>query len=171
MTSSTDLNGKTTNYTWYTPEDVGSIKPSQQNGQYVEEADIGYTPSGCGSGCQFGFLTPPQTQGYYQIVYNADGTKDIYDPQVIKRHLVFNSGGYLTSETLNYGSTPSEPTTYARDPTSNFVTQKTDALGRETKYGYDFSTTKVGDLLSVTGNATGTPFTTTFAYTPTFHVL
>ena len=45
MTSSTDLNGKTTNYTWYTPEDVGSIKPSQQNGQYVEEADIGYTPS------------------------------------------------------------------------------------------------------------------------------
>jgi len=171
MTSSTDLNGKTTNYTWYTPEDVGSIKPSQQNGQFIEEADIGYTPSGCGSGCKFGFLTPPQNQGYYQIVYNADGTKDIYDPQVIKRHLVFNSGGYLTSETLNYGSTPSEPTTYVRDPTSNFVTQKTDALGRETKYGYDFSTTKVGDLLSVTRNATGTPFTTTFAYTPTFHVL
>ena len=90
---------------------------------------------------------------------------------MIKRHLVFNSGGYLTSETLNYGSTPSEPTTYARDAASNFVTDKTDALGRETEYGYDFTTTKVGDLLSVTGNATGTPITTTFAYTPTFHVL
>ncbi len=174
LTSSTDLNGYNTTYTWYTPEDIGSITLKAVAGAGGDEVTgIGYLP--LGSAYQFAYLTPPNNQGYYHLVYTMSGgdvaQADIYDPQLIRRHLVFNSSGYLTSEALNYGSTPSETTTYVRDAASNFVTDKTDALGRETEYGYDFTTTKVGDLLSVTRNATGTPITTTFAYTPAFHVL
>lgn len=177
MTSSTDPNGKTINYTWYTPEDMGSIKPSQNNGLLVEATDIGYTA--LGSGYQFAFLTPPQNQGYYQITYTMSGSEvtaaNISDPMTYPRQVVFNSSGYVKSETLNNGGgggTPSETATYTRDPTSNFVTDKVDAFGRHTHYGYDFSTTNVGDLLSVTLlYNTSTPITTSFAYTPTFHQL
>lgn len=134
MTSSTDPNGKTINYTWYTPEDMGSIKPSQNNGLLVEETDIGYTA--LGSGYQFTYLTPPQSQGYYQITYTMNGSEvtaaDISDPMTYPRQVAFNSSGYVTSETLNNGAgggTPSETATYTRDANSNFVTDKVDALG------------------------------------------
>ena len=136
---------------------------------------IGYTAFG--SGYQFTYLTPPANHGYYHIVYTMSGSHvshaEIYDPKTIRRYLSFNSSGYLTGETLNYAQQrPAETTTYMRDPTSNFVTDKYDALGRRTHYGYDFTTTDVGDLLSVTRlYNTSTPITTTFTYTPAFHLL
>src|SRR5271170_3828654 len=170
MPSSTDLNGNVTDYTWYTPWDLGSITLNALN----ETTRIGYTP--LGSGYQFAYLTPPQNQGYWQIGYTMDGSQvsqaDIYDPKTIRRHLIFNSGGYLTSEALNYESTPSKTTAYNRAPGSNFVTDVTDALNRDTHYGYDFTTTNEGNLLSVTGlYNTAAAFTTSFTYTPTFNQL
>ncbi len=123
LTQSTDLNGYNTTYTWYTPVDLGSItlKAVAGAGGLDEQTAIGYTYTSSGNYYQFTFLTPPDNQSYYQNVYttNANGQvtlADIYDPKVIRRHLIFNSGGYLTSEALNYGSSPSETTTYMRDP-------------------------------------------------------
>ena len=173
MDTATDLDGNTTSLTWFPSDlvDLTSITLNDVEGAN-QETQIGYTASG--STYQFAYLTPPGSQGYYHIVYNDSpiANADIYDPRNIRRSLAFNSSGYLTSEALDYPNSDAETTSYTRDPATNFVTYKTDALGRETQYAYDFSTSNKGNLLSVTRlYNTANAFTTSFFYNMYFQEL
>ena len=175
MDTATDLDGNTTSFTWFPSDlvDLASITLNNVEG-VNQETQIGYTA--LGSTYQFAYLTPPMSQGYYHLAYSVNGghvmLADIYDPRTIRRHLAFNTAGYLTSEALDYPNSDAETTSYTRDPATNFVTYKTDALGRETQYAYDFSTSNKGNLLSVTRlYNTANAFTTSFFYNMYFQEL
>ncbi len=111
--------------------------------------------------------------GVYQFAYTLDGSgrvtqTDITDPRGNVRRLVFNTRGYVTSETFAVGKPEQQTTTYELDPATNLKTATTDALGRRTAFTYDAR----GNATSVTRLA-GTPdaVTMTFTYDPTYNQL
>ena len=87
------------------------------------------------------------------------------DPNGYIRHMEFNSNGFLTKDVLAQGDPEQQTTTYTRDPNTNLVQSKTDALGRTTAYTYD----SLGNTLSETQLAgTSSPATTSYQYDPNF---
>jgi RHS repeat-associated protein len=111
--------------------------------------------------------------GVYHFAYTLDGNGNatqtsVTDPRNNVRILHFNSVGYVTSQTLASGTSIQQVTTFQRDPSSNFVVSKTDALNRTTKYVYDGK----GNVTSVTSLAgTANAITFGYTYTPTFNQL
>ncbi len=102
--------------------------------------------------------------GVYQFAYTLNGSTvirtDITDPRGNVRRLVFNTGGYVISETLALGKPEQQVMTYERDAATNLKMSTTDALGRRTSYSYDAR----GNVTSVTRLA-GTPNAVTVAFT------
>jgi RHS repeat-associated protein len=111
--------------------------------------------------------------GVYQFAYTLDGSNrvtrtDITDPRGNVRRLVFNTRGYVISDTLAQGKPEQQTTTYERDAATNLTLSTTDAIGRRTAYSYDAR----GNVTSVTRLA-GTPnaITVVLTYDPTFNQL
>jgi RHS repeat-associated protein len=111
--------------------------------------------------------------GVYHFAYTLNGsgtvtTTTVTDPNSNVRIVNFNAAGYVISQTLASGSAIQQATTFQRDPTSNFVVSKTDALNRTTNYVYD----SMGNVTSVTALAgTANAVTVGYSYTSTFNQL
>ena len=107
----------------------------------------------------------------WQYAYTLDaGGKmtqtDITNPRGYVRRLTFNSGGYVLTDTPAHGTAIAQTTTNTRDSTSHLVNTVTDALGRQTTYGYDSQS----NVLTVTRLAgTGDAVTTSYTYESSFH--
>jgi RHS repeat-associated protein len=107
----------------------------------------------------------------YQFAYTLDGSGKVTqtvvtDPRGNTRTVTFNSNGYTLSDTS--GCCGGLAYTIERQTGTNFVTNKTDPLGRETTYDYD----SLGNVTSVTElDGTSDEVTTSFTYEPTFNLL
>src|SRR6202008_987827 len=109
--------------------------------------------------------------GVYQFRYTLDtngkGTQvGGTNARNIVRRVMFNTSGYILTDTRALGLPEQQVTTYTRQAGTNFITSMTDALGRRTDYTYD----AMGNRTSMTHLA-GTPdaMTTTYTYEPTFN--
>lgn len=101
----------------------------------------------------------------YNFSFPSTGVTEYTDPDNYVRHMEFNSNGFLTKDVLAQGKPEQQTTTYTRDPNTNLVQSKTDALNRTTTYTYD----ALGNTTSVTQLAgTSQPVTTSFSYDPVF---
>jgi RHS repeat-associated protein len=103
--------------------------------------------------------------GVYKFAYTLDGSgrvtqTDVTDPRGNVRRIVFNTRGYVVSETLALGKPEQQTTAYELDPATNLKTATTDALGRRTELTYDAR----GNATSLTRLA-GTPDAVTMAFT------
>jgi RHS repeat-associated protein len=108
--------------------------------------------------------------GIYQFAYtvNASGVvtqTDVTDPRGEVRRLKFNAAGFHTEVTRALGKPEERKSVYERDPATNFVLSRTDALGRKTAYTYDDR----GNVLTETRMAgTAEAVTVTYTYTADF---
>jgi len=104
----------------------------------------------------------------YTLNGNGNVTQtNITDPRNYVRQEIFNPNGYVTQMTLALGKTEQQVYSFVRNP-ANLPELVTDALGRQTLYGYD----AYGDLTSITllyGTASATTYTA--LYDPVFHQL
>jgi RHS repeat-associated protein len=105
----------------------------------------------------------------YTLDQNGNVTQtNVTDPRLFVEQAVFNSDGYMTSDTFAVGKPEQETITYNRQLASGLVQSVTDALGRITSYSYD----AMGNVTSVTRLAgTQNAVTTRFAYESTFNQL
>jgi RHS repeat-associated protein len=106
----------------------------------------------------------------FSYVLDANGNvtqATVTDPRnYIKQH-TFNSSGYPTQTILALGK-PEQQTIAVTYNAANLPLQITDALGRQTVYGYD----ALGDLTSITALAgSANAVTYQMTYDPTFHQL
>jgi RHS repeat-associated protein len=109
----------------------------------------------------------------YQFAYTLDANgkvtrTDVTDPRGTIRRVDFNAAGYPLSDIRALGKPEQQTTTYERDPATNFLLSRTDALGRKTTFTYD----SLGRMLSRT-SMFGTPeaVTTSMTYTPSYNRL
>lgn len=107
----------------------------------------------------------------YDFAYTLDaGGKiiqtDVTDPRANVRRLTFNSNGYTLTDTLAFGESEQQTTTYERDAASNRIVSMIDGLGRKTTYSYD----PLGNVTSIVQLAdTQSAATTQFTYELTFN--
>jgi RHS repeat-associated protein len=115
----------------------------------------GYTGAGPGKDISGFRSCSGCTEGYAPLISSTDVT----DQRGHVRHIVFGNTGYIASDTLAYGETGAQTTTYQYYP-DNLLETATDALSRTTAYVYDANdnTTQVTQL-SGTSNAASTSFT------------
>jgi RHS repeat-associated protein len=108
--------------------------------------------------------------GAYEFAYTLDVNNrvvqtDVTNPRGFGRRVTFNATGFALTDTMALGQPEQQSTSYVRHSPSNRVTSVTDALSRQTTFGYD----SVGNLTSVTRLAgTGSAVTTTWTYEPAF---
>jgi RHS repeat-associated protein len=102
----------------------------------------------------------------FTFSYTLDNNNNVVaaqvtDPRGNVRQTTFNSSGYLLTDTRAFGTPQQELTTVSRDPSTNLINSKIDALNRTTSYTYG----SLGNVLSVT-QLYGTPgaVTTYFTY-------
>ena len=107
----------------------------------------------------------------YHFAYSLDGNgnvtqTDVTDSHGVVRRVVFNANHYPVSDTLALGRPEQQAKSYTRDPNSNLPLTITDALSRQTSYGYDGA----GNVSSITRLAgTSNAKTWSFLYDPTFN--
>ena len=111
-------------------------------------------------------------QTTYLFAYTLDSNgrvtqTDVTNRRGYLRHLEFNGAGYTVTDTRAVGQPEAQPRTYVPDPTTNLLTSMTDALGRQTSYGYD----PMGNVLTVTRPGPSGNVTWTYTYEPTFNRL
>jgi RHS repeat-associated protein len=101
----------------------------------------------------------------YTLVGGNISACDITNPLGFKEHVLYNSAGYVTSDTRAVGQPEQQVTTYTRLAGSNLITDVVDALNRDTHLVYD----SLGNVLSVTRlfNTSGA-VTTSSTYGATF---
>jgi len=104
----------------------------------------------------------------YQFAYTVDagGTitqTDVTDPRGTVRRVTFSATGYTLTDTRALGQPEAQTLAYTRQAGTNLIVAVTDALGRQTTYGYDGH----GHVTSVTRLAgTAEAVTSTFGYEP-----
>jgi RHS repeat-associated protein len=109
--------------------------------------------------------------GIYKFSYVTNGSGQVTqttvtDPNNNVRVTQLNAAGYVTSDTFASGTSIQQVVTYQRDPITNLLTSRTDALNRTTSYTYDsMGNVKTTTLLSGTPNAA----TITYTYTAPFN--
>jgi RHS repeat-associated protein len=111
--------------------------------------------------------------GTYQFSYTLDANGKVTQTNVtnqlgVVRQVKFDGNGYTVSDTRAVGMPEQQVVTYARQQSGEFVSQTTDALGRQTAFSYD----SAGNLTSVTRLAgTQNAVTTSYTYEPNFNQL
>jgi len=119
-----------------------------------------------------------QTQTYgdhtsLQFAYtagaNGNATQaNVTDGRGIVRQINFNASGFVTSEIRALNRPEQQTISYTRDPTTNRLLSKTDALGRTSTYQYDgMANVSAVTQLANTANAT----TWSYSYEPTYNQL
>lgn len=104
----------------------------------------------------------------YGFAYTVDGNgrvtqADLTDPRGTVRRVTFNATGATLTDTVGYGTSFAQTTTYVRQAGTDLPLSVTDPTGRTTTYTYDAN----GNVLTVTRLA-GTPaaITATMTYGP-----
>ncbi len=117
-----------------------------------------------------------QTQadgGIYTFSYTLNGSSfatrtDVTDPRGKVRRIEFNALGYVIKETRGLGTAEEQVEIFEREPVTNRVISKTDALNRKTTFVYDY----MGNLVSLTKMAgTTAAATNTFTYEPVYNFI
>ena len=159
----TNADGGTYLYSWTTS---GNPVQSRTAGGVVVTNGSYLVSSGCwfASGIDsFNRYVPNCAQGYLPLITQVDVT----DPRGYVRRVVFNSFGYMTSDTHALGQPEQQTATYTYY-SDNLVKSVTDSLGRTTSFDYD----AVGNITRVT-RLDGTPnaVTGSMAYNGPFYEL
>jgi len=109
----------------------------------------------------------------YQFAYATDSNNNVTattvtDPNNHQEQVAFDPvSGYTSSDTLAYGTSLAQTTTFNREP-SGLVDSVTDALGRVTSYTHD----ALGNVTSITRlSGTSNAVTTQFTYTSDYNQL
>ncbi|MGA9669748.1 MAG: kelch repeat-containing protein, partial [Terracidiphilus sp.] len=163
LATATDANGGVTTYTYNPSGDMLNITDPKNimylQNQYDENDRVYQQTQADGS--------------TYHFVYNLDSNGNVIqtnvtDPRGYISKTIFNSDGYMTSDTEALGQAEQQTVTYNRQQGTGLLLSTTDALHRTTTYSYD----AMADVTSVTW-LTWTPnaVTTTFAYNPRFYEL
>jgi RHS repeat-associated protein len=103
----------------------------------------------------------------YTLDGNGNVTQtDMTDPRGNIRRTVFNTDGYVTTETYALNKPEQQVTTYERQPGTNLLLSVTDPFAHKTAYTYDAA----GNVLEATHNAdTATEQTYTYTYDSVFN--
>ena len=117
-----------------------------------------------------------QTQadgGEYEFEYTVNGggqiiQTDLTNPRGFVRRLIFDSAGYLSSETHAFGQSIKQETTYSRLSGSHLPETISDELDRVTTFEYDTKGNPTS-VIRLDGTADEQP--TTFTYEPTYNQL
>lgn len=109
----------------------------------------------------------------YQFAYTLDVTGKVSevtvtDPRGTQRHAVYNTAGYMTTDTAAVGQPEERTVTYAWQSGTNLLQAVADGLNRQTAYTYDTA----GNRTSITRLAgTANAVTTTYTYESLFNQL
>jgi len=139
----TNADGGTYLYSWTTSGNPVQSRVSAgvpvTNGSYLVSSGCWFA-SGIDS---FNRYVPNCAQGYLPLMTQVDVT----DPRGYIRRVVFNSFGYMTSDTHALGQPEQQTATYTYY-SDNLVKSVTDTLGRTTSFDYDYvgNTTRVNRL-------------------------
>ncbi len=91
---------------------------------------------------------------------------DVTDPRGNVRRVIFNTSGYMVSDTFPLGKPEQQTLAYVLAAGTNQISSVTDALNRSTTYAYDL----MGNVTSYTNMAgTSEAATTSFTYDPVFN--
>ena len=157
----TDPSGGVTQYTYDTSNRMLTIKDARNIVFLTNQYD--------GSG-----RVTQQTQAdgsTYQFAYTVDGNgkitqTDVTDPRGNVRRAVFNTNGYLLSDTKALGLSEQQTTTIERQSGTNLVLSVTDPMSRKTAFTYD----AMGNVTNMTRLAdTAQPVSTTLTYESAFN--
>lgn len=159
----TDPGGGVTEYTYDSSHRMLTIKDARGIVFLTNEYDAGGRVS-------------KQTQAdnsTFQFAYtlNASGQitqADVTDPRGYVRRVVYNTAGYLVSDTYAVGQSEERTTTYELQSGTNLLLATVDPLARRTEYSYD----TFGSITSVTRLAgTAGAVTESHTFESTFHQL
>ena len=107
----------------------------------------------------------------YQFAYTLDTDgkitqTDVTDPRGNVRRVIFNSSGYILSDTRALGKPEQQTYSYERQPGTNLILGVTDPLSRTTSFTYD----AMGNLASITRlSGTSAAVTITMTHEPGFN--
>jgi RHS repeat-associated protein len=152
-------------YTWTPTANTSQTHFYAQSG-FTGTGGIGGTVflhSGCWNGNGLDRSDPECIEGYMPLVAQVD----VADARGYIRRVVFNTSGYVTSDTHALGQPEEETVTYSYF-SDNLLQSVTDPLGRKTSFDYDGN----GNRTRVTRlDGTSNAVTTTFTYEPQFNQL
>ncbi|WP_080485695.1 MULTISPECIES: RHS repeat-associated core domain-containing protein [Burkholderia cepacia complex] len=176
VTSATDNSGRTLNYAYNSAGSLATVTyPDQTTEQYTYDGNNRMLTMQDRRGHvwvsnQYDANGRVTKQTYadntaYQFAYttsNNNAVTTVTDTNGNQEQVVFDPvSGYPSSDTLAYGTSLAQTTTYKREA-SGLVDSETDALGRTKAYTYD----ALGNVLSVTRlSGTSNAVTTRFTYT------
>ena len=154
-----------TSYTYDTSHRMLTVKPPHLQGTPAMLVTNEYTtsaqaPTPVGWVKKQTFPDGGTYQFAYSVVNGKSTQTDVTDPRGFVRRVTLNGDGYTLSDTYALGQPEQQTTTYVRQAGTQFITSSTDALSRQTTYGYD----AFGRVLTVTRMA-GSASAATTAYT------
>ncbi len=185
----TDPNGKTRQYVWDNQDFMTQV--IDPNGTTVvkntlESGSTGYMPTGGnttltaywesgrvlsqqladGSTFSYSYNSTPTADGTGVVTTVPSTQTQITDRRGVVRKVLIDAKDNVTSDTLALGKPEQQITTSVYDPTTNLLTSRTDALGRQTTFQYDAN----GNLTQTTRLAgTAGAVTTKATYDPVFN--
>jgi RHS repeat-associated protein len=161
----TNADGGVYLYTWTPTVNTSQTHFYAQSG-FTGTGGVGGTVflhTGCWNGNGLNRNDPECIEGYMPLVAQVDVT----DPRGYIRRVVFNSAGYMTTDTHALGQPEEQTVTYSYFA-DNLLQSVTDALGRKTSYDYDAN----GNLSRLTQlDGTSDAVTTTLTYSAQFNQL
>ena len=190
----TDPNGKTRQYGWDANNFLIQVTDPNGNIMVKNTMETETFTYGCGGGGGGDFIPSSETLGTGRVLsqtlsdgssfalsYSSGGIVDacsgaltvppsastqVTDRRGVVRKVVLDGLGNVTTNTTGLGKPEQQVTTAVYDSTTNLLTSRTDALGRQTTFQYDTS----GNLTQTTRLAgTANAVTTKATYDPVFN--